>query len=688
MKKIISTILTLTMMISVTAFAANCFPAKDAAGEITYYPSTETIWDLDFEDAKYTLTSGGNLNYNGSDKFTAANLQLKTWKTGNGATGLNNVNTITNKNNGTSLVLDASAGTTDDKSESRINELQVKGERDILITEFDFAFNELPTAADNVVWRPSYNAEATGSTSSNYKLALYLTKDGKLKLHPTTTDVILQANRWYTICEVIDLLNSEVHLYVDGEYVTTGTLNDKYREVSKINASTGDNANTNILYYDNIRIYEAASDFDLGLTLTATSGETAVEGVPVTLTASSDYDQVIAKTEILSSTDGINYSVYANDDSAVAYYQSYTTYYKAVAYDSNGAKIDESAPVTLATKYTKANGMQYWDLDFESHTIYQNVLRKIDENVNYSPVLGNTFTFYTAAKGSVKISETTGISGAGNGQSAIIDASGMTADTNDGQARLNEIKLQAQCPVLVTEFDFAYNEAPKDNMSIVMRPSMNVTAGNKSSNYKFPIYLTKDGKITLNNDNTKAKELQTNRWYKISYIINMTDKKVELYVDGELVNSVTYTDEFVEVYKMQASTHLNDNAKNGNILYYDNFNIYSVAQSASPVLKIDSVEYKIDGSKVEQIAAGNLTADVVLLNNNGANTDLVCYAAVYGANNELVTVHVVPISFTASENSKLIPLTFGMVDATCKAKIFFWNTKTAPNGANSSLSAN
>lgn len=683
MKKIVSMVLALTMLMSVTAFAGNCFPAKDAAGEITYYPSTETIWDLDFEDTKYTLESGGNLTYNSSDKFTTADLQFKTWTTAKGATRLDSVNTITGKNNGRSLVLDASAGpgTTDDKSESRINELQVKGDRDILITEFDFAFNELPTGGDNVVWRPSYNTEATGSTSSNYQLALYLTNEGKLKLHPTTTNVILQANTWYTICEVMDLSNSKVHLYVDGEYVTTGTLNAQYKEVSKINTSTGDNANTNILYYDNINIYEATTNFDLGLALTATSGTTAVEGAPVALTASSDYDQVIERTEILSSTDGINYSVYANGDSAVAYYQSYTTYYKAVAYGSNGDKIDESAPVTLATRYTKANGMQYWDLDFESHTIYQNVLRKSGENINYSPVLGNTFSFYTAAKGSARIDETTGISGASNGKSVIIDASGMTAGSSDGQARLNEIKLQAQCSVLVTEFDFAYNEAPKSNYSIVMRPGMNTTVGGSSS-YKFPLYLTKDGKITLNNDNTKAKELQTNRWYKISYIINMTDKKVELYVDGELVNSVTYTEEYVEVFKMQASTHLQDSNTNGNILYYDNLKIYSVAAPSNPELKIEKAEYFIDGAPADQIAAGTLTAKVTLSNNNSANASLSCFAAVYGAGNELVRVDVVPVSFTAAELSKLVELSFGTVVADNTVKIFFWDANSVPNGAN------
>ncbi len=698
MKKLISLILALAMMMSASVYAADYFIGKDAEGNIIgCYSSVDTMWDIDFEDG-YTLQSTtGNLKKDGADYKPNGNL-FKSYTGDTSVTGLSDGSFITNNpDSNRFLSLDASPADTaaSGDKDARINEIQLGTDASgvdsagVLVSEFDFALNEAPTEQVNVVWRPGFRYYDGSKNSSNYETTARLNiEKNTTKLHvasDTTKKFELDVNKWYHITQTINFDNKEIKFYIDGTlFNTTNYKNSSfdYNGVLKMTATTN-STNSNILYYDNIKIYKATTDLGLTLENITPADVSNVEGSPAQLKATCTNPDISIK--IKKSTDGINYTDYADSANAVAYYEGYTTYYKAVACTQSGIEFAESEPVSLATKYVKANGTEYWDLDFESHVIYQNVLRKTGESENYSPVPGNIFTFYTENKGSVSIGATSGISGADNGNSAILDASGMTADSNDGQARLNEIQLKAQCTVLVTEFDFAFNELPKSSDSIVMRPSMNTTVSGSGS-YKFPIYLTRNGKITLNNDGTKAKDVQPNKWYSIMQIINLTDKKVDLYVDGELVNSVEYTENYVEVLKLNASTHQYDGAKNGNILYYDNFNIYSVAQSSAPALKIGSVEYKINGTKVDKIAAGKLTADVILLNNNSANADLVCYGAVYD-NGELTKLVINDnISFTSSEAGKLIKVDFGEVKASDTVKILFWNKETlVPNGANDTL---
>ena len=670
--KVFSLLMAVAILISASVYADNYFPATDSSGNITYYfaKAGKTFWDLNFEDSKYTLESNGNLKYDNSDKFYNNTLYLKTYANGTCTTGLDTVNTITNNNNGRSMILNA-----DGSGEARINELQINASCSILIEQFDFAFSAVPTVGQNVVMRTNMTAS---DASAGYYAPIYLTTGGKLQHHTDATNVKdVSPNTWYNICQVIDLSNGLASLYVDGDYVSRVLLNKTFISVTKLNATTNNANNTNSLYYDNIKVYEATTDFELN----ATGGTVAVEGAPVNLEISSNYDGLISHTEILTSTDGTNYTPY---NSNVAYYKPYTTYYKAVAYGAGGNELYESNVVKLVAEYVKSADMVQYDIDFDDGYEYASGSLKYNGEVIYPR--NDTTMQNGLGVNAGGAAENMGIKNV----SAIIGNTYGDSLFLSNTAQINEGRLWTDADIMVTEFDFAYKNLPASSFyNTVFQMSM-TTDNNSSTSFDNDtrIELDSTGKMSVRTYSTMVTLLSTtspNKWYKIHQVINTVTDKIDYYVDNQYIATINRTKNTNDYFH---KFNIASNKSTGNEIYVDNLKIYSVAQPSSLKLEIVNVDYFIDGVEVDRIAEGNLTAQVTLSNNNAVNKNLKCIAAVYGTSNKLERVSFVPVSFGAEEFAKLVELDLGEVTAENSVKIFFWTINSEdliPHGASAKM---
>ena len=278
-----------------------------------------------------------------------------------------------------------------------------------------------------------------------------------------------------------------------------------------------------------------------------------------------------------------------------------------------------------------------------------------------------------------------------NGTSLVLDNTGNL----NSQVQFNELRMASTDAITVCEFDFAYNKAPEDSNSIFRFQGVPHETGTDNAAFESAssISLSKNGKMYMNTlGESTAMDVSANKWYHITYVVNLTSRKVETYVDGVLLGSANFNGTTVDgeaaYWKQIKKFSATSGTKSTNALYYDNFNIYSVAASTDSALEIDSINYYIDGEAADKIAAGNLTAEVVLSNNSAANKGMQCIVAVYSAPGELGRVTLTPVTFTADEVSKLLNLNIGEVSETDSVKIFFWSMgedTLTPNGANGVL---
>ena len=684
MKKIVSMVLAIAMMMSVSVYAADYFVGKDAQGNITeYYNSTKSVLNIDI-GSQHSIKSG--VLY---DDSTLVALDEGTPEFSNGATNVKNQVNFSAGSENNSISISDDKSVADDKhtnfiklettaegkaSQCQMNNLPIRTSGGITVVQNDFCLDTIPEDRVYVSYlqlsAPDVEKYTTGSI-------VRVKNDATIQAGTNTTDFEIEAKKWYTVTQVVFHDQKRIDYYVDGKYLGCDS-NENYSWLWKLNIdNTAQNETPQITYFDNIKIYKATTDI---VTLTQeTSGTTAAEGVPVVLKATNLNTDIVKNIKIMSSTDDINYTDYAASNKAIAYYKSYTTYYKAVAFDNDGNKLAESEPVTLATKYVK--NTEYWNLDFndESYTLSNGNLKK--NNADYT-VNGNVFKTNAGANCTTSLTNAP-ISGNTYGRSLTLNAS-ANANAAGTQAQINEIQLGenhagVSGTILVTEFDFAFSQLPTKLGNAVLRPQI-------ASSYKKTarLELSVNGKLHVASEsNTSGVAAEANKWYHICQVINLGTKKIDFYIDGTHLITTELDTENATINKITATTNESGSTgANNNILYYDNLKIYSVAAPSNPELKIEKAEYFINGAPADQIAAGTLTAKVTLSNNSAANASLSCIAAVYGAGNELVRVDVVPVSFTAAELSKLVELSFGTVAADNTVKIFFWDANSVPKGAN------
>lgn len=716
MKKVVSILLSLIMIMSVSVYAADSITVNDSKGnEATYY-STKTIWDVQFDSTYAVPTNGGRISKNGvelklandlKDFSDVGNMSLDQVTTNVGNSTLNS-STISNdaavanadhdyflRLESTNLSAEVDGATKYGYNfEVQMNQMPIRANSGIVVIQNDFAIGKLPTGKNYIrVSHLQFNGGDKASyNNGSFGSVVQVTADGVVKVHTTTTDIKVNVNEWHTVTQVVDFDKKSIDYYIDGEYIGS-VQNDNIVLLWKFQTyhpKTG--TDELVSYYDNIKVFKATTDV---VSIEATdAGDTSFEGAPVTLKTFNFDEDLVKDVKIYSSTDGVNYSLYSDEDAVVAYYKSYTTYYKAMAFDADGNEIGESKPVMLTTNNLKANGITYWNFDFEDNyslsggekggTIRQN--GKDITNPN-----GKVISTNSGTAGVVKLAEVDTISNNANGTSLVLD----NANNSGSEVQINELRMASTDAITVCEFDFAYNKAPEANNSIIRFEGVPVESGdtNRAFESSSMMYLTNKGNVYMNPlGESSGIAVSANEWHHIVQVVNLTTRKIDTYVDGKLLGTTNFSGTTVSgevLYWKQIRRFSAASGKtNSNALYYDNFNIYSVAASADSALEIDSINYYIDGEAADKIAAGNLTAEVVLSNNNAANNGMQCIVAVYSAPGELERVTLTPVTFTADEVSKLLNLNIGEVSENDSVKIFFWSMgedTLTPNGANGVL---
>ena len=632
MKKVVSILMATMMLMSVSVYASNCFPATDSSGNVTNYAAVagKTYWDLDFEDVggkSFSFPESNSTMYLQFDSSNYATAHSNTFQ-GYKASKVESVTTF-DKNYGKAIVLDGS-----EKTDSRINEIKLGqngagvDSSTILISEFDFALNAAPTKSVNVIWRPGlrYN-NGTVNTSYYNDAARILIKQNTTELYVAANSsktYELDTNKWYHICQIINCNTRKVYLYINGEYFIETQYQETYNSYSyngilKLTATTN-SSNVNKLYYDNIKVYEATTDFDLGLTLSATSGTAAVEGAPINLEISSNYDGLISHTEILTSTDGTNYTPY---NSNVAYYTPSTTYYKAVAYGKDDSILDESNVVELAAEYLKSADMVQYDIDFDDGYTYANGSIKYNGGVIY-PRNDTTVT--------------NGLGGTAGGTAAnmgIKNVSAIIGNTYGNSmflsntAQINEGRLWTDADIMVTEFDFAYGSLPASPYyNTVFQMSM-TTDNNSSTSYDYDtrIELDSTGKMSVMTNSTRVTLLSTtstNKWYKIHQVINTVTDKIDYYVDNQYIATINRTKKTNDYFH---KFNIASNASTGNEIYVDNLNIYAEVDPETLdydlTLTAAGSGYAVEGAPVNLEISSNydefISSTEILTSTDGVN---------------------------------------------------------------------
>ncbi|MBQ4528238.1 MAG: hypothetical protein II998_09210 [Clostridia bacterium] len=702
MKKAVSILLSLIMIMSVSVYAADSITVTQSNGnEATYY-STKTIWDIDFDSTYSVPATGGNIkkgnvNLELADSLkdfdnSGSNMTSDNPSTSNGGNAANKISisndaAVANAQHDYFLKLETNEG--GQAAEVQLNQLQICAKGGIVVIQNDFALGKLPTGKNNV--RISGLQLNEGDLSSyNVKpinSVMTVEAGGVIKASTTVTDIVIKENEWHTATQIVDFDKHRIDYYIDGQNVgvhPSATM-ELIWKFTVYHPKTG--SDELVTYIDNIKVFKATTDV-IALNC-ENQAATICEGAPIKLSVQNNNEDLAKDVKILASTDGVNYDVYSEENEAVAYYKSYTTYYKAVAYDADGKAIFQTEPQKFVADYTVANGALQYDMDFDEGFSYAG-------NVKYNnsfiyPRNDTSLSYFTTNTGNgvIGIEAASGIANNPYGNSLFFDE---TKNETTSYAQINEGRLLTNADIMVAEIDFAYNQLPASGKTnTIFQYSMTTGAASTVIDSSTRVGLSDAGRLYVVDSPsvTLLDKTSANTWYNLVEVVNTVTDKIDYYINGEYIATVDRkSDKAANDYFHKFQVTANAGAKNK--FYVDNIKIYSVGAPAQADLEIGSVKYFINGEEVTNIADGNLSAEVILSNNNAENLDLQCIAAVYSAPGELDRVTVVPVSFDADEYSKLVNFNIGNVASTNVVKIFFWTVGSetnalVPNGANGVL---
>ena len=693
MKKVISMILAVLLIQSMCVCAADYIEVTNGT-EAQIYSSVKDIISIDItSEIQARHTAEGNVSggiYNGDTRVvldasekefsntSASNVSLDSGAVENVISSSESA--FEGDTNSWSVKLETTeAGKA---SECQFNNLPIYSAGGITVVQNDFCLDEIPAEVTTTVSRLHYSEADASSYSRAYQSAVTVLAGGELAVTGNqSTGIFVEADKWYTVTQIVFQDKNRVDYYLDGTKIYSHTTSNPYTWLWKYSA-TNSKGEAKVTYLDNFKVFKA-TDKLVSLTRSNPAAGTVTEGTPVTLTAAIHNDEFVKSVKIYSSKNGKDYAEYSSLSSAVAFYSADSSYYKAVGFDADGNEVASSEPMLLTTGYVK--NAAYWDVDFDEISMLSGAgpqyYLSADGANRYLNAEGKDFRIHAGAAGgavAIRVPEADEILNTNSSKMLVID---NTAGTSN-EAQINQLSL-GMGGIVIVEFDFAVNALPASKSVIVARDDMKsatITATNFDAATQ--LELTTAGKLQPAGSTANV-TVTPKTWYHIRQVINMENAKVDYYVNNTyLATSTLKHEDYTHISRFSAT-----NNKNANILYYDNFNIYTVEKRSSNV-EIESVSYYIDGVSADKMADGKLTAYVTLMSDGSVKSDLRCYAAVYDNAGKLKRVSVLPTSFADGEYGKLVELNLGNVSADDTAKIFFWSDYLLPNGAENEIASN
>lgn len=579
-------------------------------------------------------------------------------------------------------------------------------EGDIYVSQFDFAFDALPS--DQIIIAEHRNDASWGRYSTLYMLAT-----GQLKFHGTTTKKYLSPKTWYNIKFVGYSATGVLELYVDNELVTTLTSTSAnklgYWDSLRIYGGQGNKATREEVYYDNMNFFIGT---DIPGTFTVEGYEAGVteEGADITLTATTN--EIGETATIQRSDDGANWTDVGTNTVSVKTTED-SVYYRAIY------GVNYSEPIVVygvaEAKVELIKRANIFDIDFESEDdksyelksgtlYYNNAVVKNPDGGQFSAAnketvkKGEDGTTYELT-GSTRMSElvdapsyanNTGIgskvlrlTGDGyemksttsmspGGASQVLIRLGENADGNYPGPTTGSNVDQAG-DVYVTEFDFAYDEKQSNRMHICEFRNN----GGGISRY-FVVWLAANGAVQVHGHSASSTILEPKTWYKIKIVANSSNGVIETYVNDTLIDTYAsttatlgYWDSF-RVWGSQKNSVLND------VVYYDNFNFYIAQPKPTPdrpELKLAEIVYKDNEGEVVsmQVEHTGLNATATVKNNGIAGQAVVIFARYTNNGKKLAAISIKPITMAAGQTSIQVKGDLGDSYAKDKVKVFIWD---------------
>ena len=557
-------------------------------------------WNVDFENNTIVSKNGGYIcDSNGKSVINqyGESLQCNAGNSGNSSFTIEQNSDAINKDNGKSLKATVTSG-----DNLQLNEFRTTVSDNYAVFSYDYCVDDL-SINRTVAMLHYYN----GNTRY-YAGGITLSMGGWLKCGEEMLKRIYP-NTWVNVKEIIDIKGGKIHILFDDVYYKTLTTSVPIDSTYKI-AVTAMGTSGNF-WVDNFTAYEMTElSTDIGISISSSaSGKILPKGTKVSISANTggvsgdvafyEIDSLGVCHKIDAVKDGLQYLVELH---------GYTQKICAALTDKNGIPMVYSEPLIFNGGDVNIEEI-LWNVDFENHTL---------NGGNISDKNGNKLTnsrgdYIQVNSGSANSSFTicaNEVASKNNGMSL------KASVANKDMVQMNEFRGTVRNNYAIWSYDYCVPDFSADR---TIGHIAYYKTGASSWVTASPLTLSQ-GKW-LKADGAYLKQIEANVWYKITFVIDISDDTAHVLLDDIYLTSISLPD-IDRTFKMRVFVQ---NSSSGDY-WIDNINVGEYTMT-----EIDkgfgNVCYMINGETVEKMRAGNLMVIPTVI--GSADKKVYCMAALY-----------------------------------------------------------